>query len=137
MQYSAFISRSKSKLPFKRITHFSSSYVTIRPDNQYDTKPHGFRFHSSKTEPYFQISIGKLSSKQVTLADKSKEWPKHIQKSYIRARKIESGRSNNRVWSTLFKHKKNSDKFVCLNNQVVKTRTLFIPPQIGFFEHSK
>ena len=82
---------------------FLHSYVTIRPDNQYDTKPHGFCSHSSKTEPYFQISIGKLSSKQVNLADKSNEWPKYIQKCYIRATKIESGRSNiNRVWSTLF-----------------------------------
>ena len=51
---------------------FIHSYVTIRPDNQYDTKPHGFRFHSSTTENYFQISIGKLSSKQVALADTSR-----------------------------------------------------------------
>jgi hypothetical protein len=54
MQYSALISRSKSKLSFKLITHLLHSYFTIRPDNQYDTKQHGFRSHSSKTENYFQ-----------------------------------------------------------------------------------
>jgi hypothetical protein len=43
---------------------FLQRYVTIRPDNQYDTKQHGFRSHSSKTETYFKISIGKLTSKR-------------------------------------------------------------------------
>jgi len=73
MQYSALFLHQNPSYHLDMFLVLIHSYVTIRPDNQYDTKPGGFRFHSSKTENYFQISIGKLSSKQVALADKSNE----------------------------------------------------------------